>query len=199
MMLAGCDDWRGVVLSLASRLVSMRQLRAVEAARTPLPPPPVHPWAEDRVELRIHSRRESERRQLNIDSRREEEQARGAGVKTGVNARQRMARQAGVNTQEEQPRGAGVNTRRQKEQQPRGACAYDADAAAAFAAQTLHVFVPIAHRLGMWFFKIELEELCFATIQPEAFQNLSASLQTVRDGALACQGFFPLPGGRSWG
>jgi len=31
------------------------------------------------------------------------------------------------------------------------------------------VFVPIAHRLGMWFFKTELEELCFATMQPQVF------------------------------
>jgi len=130
MMLAGCDDWRGVVLSLASRLVSMRQLRLLEASNVPLPPPPAeppHPWAEDDVQLQLD----------------------------------RLVRQQ---TQKEIPRGG-----------------YDAEAAAAFAGQTLHVFVPIAHRLGMWFFKTELEELCFATLQPDAFRNLSASLRTVRE------------------
>ena len=61
---------------------------------------------------------------------------------------------------------------------------YDGEAAAAFAAQTLNVFVPIAHRLGMWYFKTELEELCFAVSKPQAFRKLSSSLQQAR--APAC-------------
>jgi hypothetical protein len=122
------------VLSLASRLVSMRQLRALEASHVPLPPPPVqppHPWAEDDVQLQLD----------------------------------RLVRQ-----------------QRQQQQQEEPIDGYDGEAAAAFAAQTLHVFVPIAHRLGMWFFKTELEELCFATLQPDAFRELSASLRTARQG-----------------
>jgi (p)ppGpp synthase/HD superfamily hydrolase len=40
--------------------------------------------------------------------------------------------------------------------------AMDEDERRRFALQTLQVFVPLAHRLGMWYFKSELEQRCFA-------------------------------------
>eukprot|EP00316_Scyphosphaera_apsteinii_P008087 CAMPEP_0119320374 /NCGR_PEP_ID=MMETSP1333-20130426/52259_1 /TAXON_ID=418940 /ORGANISM="Scyphosphaera apsteinii, Strain RCC1455" /LENGTH=833 /DNA_ID=CAMNT_0007327081 /DNA_START=127 /DNA_END=2628 /DNA_ORIENTATION=+ len=81
MLLAGCEDWRGVVLSLASRLVTMRTM----------------------LEL------------------------------------------------------------------------YNAQANA-LALQTLQVFVPLAHRLGMWYLKTELESVCFEISQPRAYNSIASSL-----------------------
>lgn len=35
------------------------------------------------------------------------------------------------------------------------------------------VFVPLAHRLGMWYFKTELEQRCFALSLPREYHYLS--------------------------
>ena len=54
-------------------------------------------------------------------------------------------------------------------------------AARRFALQTLQVFVPLAHRLGMWYFKSELEQRCFALTRPAEFATLSRELEGVAE------------------
>ncbi|MGE4170273.1 MAG: bifunctional (p)ppGpp synthetase/guanosine-3',5'-bis(diphosphate) 3'-pyrophosphohydrolase [Candidatus Margulisiibacteriota bacterium] len=38
--------------------------------------------------------------------------------------------------------------------------------------ETRDIFAPLAHRLGMWSLKWELEDLCFYYLEPDAFQNI---------------------------
>ncbi|MFC1754070.1 RelA/SpoT family protein [Thermoproteota archaeon] len=38
--------------------------------------------------------------------------------------------------------------------------------------ETREIFAPLAHRLGMWSMKWELEDLCFYFLQPEEFQHI---------------------------
>ena len=52
-----------------------------------------------------------------------------------------------------------------------------------FAQQTLQVFVPLAHRLGMWYFKGELEQRCFALTKPRDFERISSEVR-----AMECHG-----------
>jgi len=42
------------------------------------------------------------------------------------------------------------------------------------AAETLTIFVPLAHRLGVWAFKTELEDLCFKFLWPEEYARMDA-------------------------
>ena len=48
-----------------------------------------------------------------------------------------------------------------------------------FAQQTLQVFVPLAHRLGMWYFKGELEQRCFALTKPRDFERISSEVRAI--------------------
>eukprot|EP01018_Ginkgo_biloba_P027927 Gb_38498 [translate_table: standard] len=48
--------------------------------------------------------------------------------------------------------------------------------ARAVAQETLAIWCSLASRLGVWAVKAELEDLCFAVLQPEVFQNLRAEL-----------------------
>jgi len=52
------------------------------------------------------------------------------------------------------------------------------------ATETLEIYAPIAHRLGIGDIKAELEDLAFAQLHPEEFQRLSVEL-TQREGAAA--------------
>jgi len=47
------------------------------------------------------------------------------------------------------------------------------------AEETLAVFVPIANRLGMATIKNEMEDICFKTLHPEQYEELSAQLKRV--------------------
>ena len=53
----------------------------------------------------------------------------------------------------------------------------------AFARQTLEVFVPLAQRLSMWYFKTELEALSLAVLHPKELAEVQASLATVGERA----------------
>jgi len=108
ILLAGCDDWRGVVVSLASRLVAIRELE--------------DPFSFAQV------RRAGAAEEQTVEERTEEQE--------------QFARE--------------------------------------LAMQTLQVFVPLAHRLGMWYFKTELEQRCFALTLPRQYQQLSLQLDEVQ-------------------
>eukprot|EP00611_Tribonema_gayanum_P021794 TRINITY_DN4260_c0_g1_i1.p1 TRINITY_DN4260_c0_g1~~TRINITY_DN4260_c0_g1_i1.p1 ORF type:complete len:368 (-),score=152.35 TRINITY_DN4260_c0_g1_i1:4-1107(-) len=45
------------------------------------------------------------------------------------------------------------------------------------ARETMDVFVPLAHRLGLWEIKCELEELCFPVLDPLAFKKVQQLVQ----------------------
>jgi RelA/SpoT family (p)ppGpp synthetase len=79
------------------------------------------------------------------------------------------------------------------------------------ARETLDIFAPLAHRLGMWQIKEELEDLSLSYLEPEAYEeirklraerhasmdrNLDEAVQTIR-GALAEQGITAEVTGRS--
>lgn len=48
------------------------------------------------------------------------------------------------------------------------------------AKETLQVFAPLAHRLGIWTLKWQLEDFAFRHIDPEAYAEISAKLQKTR-------------------
>src|SRR5262252_3785908 len=48
------------------------------------------------------------------------------------------------------------------------------------ARQTQEIYAPLAERLGIWQFKWELEDLCFKTLEPEAYRNLATQLESRR-------------------
>lgn len=43
----------------------------------------------------------------------------------------------------------------------------------AIAKETLEIYAPLAHRLGISWIKAEMEELCFSCLEPDAYRNLS--------------------------
>ncbi len=49
------------------------------------------------------------------------------------------------------------------------------------ASETLQIFAPIAHRLGIWQLKWQLEDLAFSYVEPEAFQEITAMVARNRD------------------
>ena len=51
----------------------------------------------------------------------------------------------------------------------------------AIAQETLDIFAPLAHRLGMWELKWLLEDLAFQHIEPEAYRAISRLLATKRE------------------
>ncbi len=46
----------------------------------------------------------------------------------------------------------------------------------AIALETLHIFAPLAHRLGIWRFKWELEDLCLRYLEPERYYEIAQQL-----------------------
>lgn len=48
------------------------------------------------------------------------------------------------------------------------------------AAETLYIFAPIAHRLGIWRIKWELEDRSFKFLEPEAYRQIHAWIQRTR-------------------
>jgi len=48
------------------------------------------------------------------------------------------------------------------------------------AAETLTIFVPLAHRLGVWAFKTELEDLCFKFLWPDEYARMNELLMKRR-------------------
>lgn len=48
------------------------------------------------------------------------------------------------------------------------------------AEETIQVFAPLAHRLGIWYLKWQLEDLSFRYLQPEEHARLSQALQSTR-------------------
>lgn len=48
------------------------------------------------------------------------------------------------------------------------------------AAETLHIFAPIAHRLGIWRVKWELEDLSFKYLEPTTYKQIYAKVQRTR-------------------
>lgn len=48
------------------------------------------------------------------------------------------------------------------------------------AEETLHIFAPLAHRLGIWQMKWELEDLGFKYAEPEAFAQIAAQVAQTR-------------------
>ncbi|KAM1021127.1 hypothetical protein ACFX13_043016 [Malus domestica] len=51
--------------------------------------------------------------------------------------------------------------------------------AQAFARETLVIWCSLASRLGLWAMKAELEDLCFAVLQPEMFKKMRADLASM--------------------
>ncbi|XP_048236290.1 uncharacterized protein LOC8283073 isoform X2 [Ricinus communis] len=51
--------------------------------------------------------------------------------------------------------------------------------AQAVAQETLHIWCSLASRLGLWALKAELEDLCFAVLQPQLFRDMRADLASM--------------------
>lgn len=50
----------------------------------------------------------------------------------------------------------------------------------AFAAQALHIFAPLANRLGIWQIKWEVEDLAFRFLEPEVYKDIAKKLDATR-------------------
>jgi guanosine-3',5'-bis(diphosphate) 3'-pyrophosphohydrolase len=48
------------------------------------------------------------------------------------------------------------------------------------AEETLHIFAPLAHRLGIWQMKWELEDLAFKYVEPEEFKKVATAVAQTR-------------------
>jgi len=46
--------------------------------------------------------------------------------------------------------------------------------------ETMEIYVPIAHRLGIYWLKAELEDLAFSYLKPEVYQKIKNSLATIK-------------------
>lgn len=55
------------------------------------------------------------------------------------------------------------------------------------ARETLHVFAPLANRLGIWNVKAELEDLCFKHLEPEQYALLKSGVNNERNLGLLLQ------------
>ncbi len=55
------------------------------------------------------------------------------------------------------------------------------DAQISKARETLEIYTPLAHRLGMMKIKRELEDLCFKYLEPEAYETLAAQITQKRE------------------
>jgi GTP pyrophosphokinase len=53
---------------------------------------------------------------------------------------------------------------------------------AAFALESLHVFAPLANRLGIWQIKWEIEDLAFRFLEPEVYKQVAGLLDEKRSG-----------------
>ena len=49
------------------------------------------------------------------------------------------------------------------------------------ATETLEVYAPIAHRLGMWEIKSQLEEIAFSYTEPEEYQKIAEKINWIDD------------------
>ena len=167
IVLAGCDDWRGVVLSLASRLVAARTLQAEAERRTEfgllgsmpatamprdVPPPPAEDEAPPPPPF-----------------------ASAAAVREPTTAPPPATTAPAVATE-----GVVDGVEAEAETMAKQSEKITVASSNRFATQTLQIFVPLAHRLGMWYFKTELEQRCFAIASPREFAALSAQLEEVQ-------------------
>jgi GTP pyrophosphokinase len=57
---------------------------------------------------------------------------------------------------------------------------------ARIARQTMEIYAPLAHRLGMWQIKWELEDLAFKYIEPERYRQLVEMLADRRKVRIRC-------------
>ncbi len=55
----------------------------------------------------------------------------------------------------------------------------------AISEETLEIFAPLAHRLGIWRMKCELEDLCFRYLQPERYREIRDALDQHQENAEA--------------
>ncbi|MFQ6131262.1 MAG: RelA/SpoT family protein [Armatimonadota bacterium] len=57
---------------------------------------------------------------------------------------------------------------------------FDREKRAAIATETLQIFAPLSHRLGVWKIKWELEDLCFRELHPEEYAEIVRKVNQTR-------------------